>query len=140
MKTSIKAALVAAFVAFGASVAEARSTRVQLANVDYSNPQAVLALHDRIVDAARNVCRDQGLVGLAERAAQRACVVEAVKAAIAAADRSALTAAHDALPTASRYATRAPLTPDVVAAVAATGQSRAELRLSAPLATAVYFR
>jgi UrcA family protein len=140
MKTSIKAALVIAFIALGAGVAEARTARIQAATVDYSNAQAVLGLHDAIVDAARNVCRGQGFVRLDERAAERACRVDAVERAIADANRPALTAAHTALPEGKRYATRAPLTPEVVAAIAATGQSRAELRLSAPFATPVYFR
>ena len=136
MKTSMFAALVAFAAALGAGVAEARTVRIPTYAVDFSNAAAVMSLHDRIVGAARTVCRGQGLYGLQQRAAERECAIETIDAAIAASGRPALAAAHKAIPEGQRYAGRAPVTAEVTAAIAAAGQVRAEADRAMTLAAA----
>jgi len=136
MKTSMFAALVAFAAALGAGVAEARTARLPTYAVDFSDAAAVMSLHDRIVGAARTVCRGQGLSGLQERAAERVCEIAAIDAAIAASGRPSLAAAHQAIPEGQRYAHRAPVTPEVTAAIAATSLIRADVVPATTLADA----
>jgi len=136
MKTSMFAALVAIAAALGAGVAEARTVRIPTQAVDFSNAAAVMLLHDRIVGAARTVCRGQGLPGLQGRAYERDCQIAAIEDAIAMSGWPALAAAHQAIPEAQRYARGAPVTDEVTAAIAATGQIRADADRATTLAAA----
>ena len=141
MKSARIFAVVASAFAFGVANAEAREVVVSTATVDFSDPRQVLDLRNDVVQAAHRVCRGQGRVGLQERLAVKACVVESVEDALAQADRPALTALQAALPAKARFALSRPLTPSLVAAVeGANVEVRADLRLGAPYVQPISYR
>ncbi len=100
MRKIIVAALAASFLggvgaASAATGADAPAVRrLSIAKVDFSNPEAVKALHQRLHRAAREACNSGYLIATQLIDADRVCTEQTLADAVAQADRPMLTAMH----------------------------------------------
>lgn len=81
------------------------SRQVSTAGVDFSDSEAVRALHARLARAAASVCNSYG-ANSRVTAADRACAAKAIDQAVRAANRPMLTAVHQGRPAEVVYAQR----------------------------------
>jgi len=76
--------------------ASRRHTEVHFADLSLSTPAGVAALYQRLQGAALDVCREDGTKDLGSRARVKACVTEAVSAAVTQIGNPALAAYYRA--------------------------------------------
>jgi UrcA family protein len=95
MRNIVIAAVAAASLVAGFGVAQAEepaTRRISTAKIDFSNPQSVKVLHERMRRAAREACNSGYVIATQLVDADRACTEQTLAEAVAKVDRPLLTA------------------------------------------------